>query len=226
MRLVLLFFVALVAFPCIAVAAPSLQIERASYDFGSIPQGKKLEHVFSFRNGGDQPLVIGKIATSCGCTAATVSATNIAPGKTGEIRVVFDSTNFSGPIRKSITVDVNDPKRKTGTFVLTGRVEVYLEPRPASVTVPDLRPGVKKDATVLLENRSGKPVTVSAVSSQNPQIVASVRSKVIPPGQSSELIIGVTARDGARYLSGYVTVVSDAGGKNELRIPVYGATSR
>ena len=79
-----------------AVAAPELSAERLNYDFGEIVQGAKVDHVFRFRNTGDQVLVVGNVRSSCGCTAALLTATRIAPGDMGELRATFDSTRFKG----------------------------------------------------------------------------------------------------------------------------------
>ena len=81
---------------------PKLVVEDADYSFGQTFQGTKVEHTFSFRNTGDAPLTVEKVRSSCGCTAALVSATLIPPGGKGEIRTTFDSGRFRGPVVKTI----------------------------------------------------------------------------------------------------------------------------
>ena len=46
---------------------------------------------FKFINTGKEPLIISKANASCGCTVPEWPKDAIAPGKSGEIKVVFDS---------------------------------------------------------------------------------------------------------------------------------------
>jgi hypothetical protein len=204
-----------------AAASPALVAEAPTFDFGRVQQGKKVEHVFSFRNGGDEPLTIGKITTSCGCTAATVSASTIAPGKVGEIRAVFDSARFSGAIRKTLSFETNDPRHKTGTFALRGTVVEMLAVRPAQVALGTVKAGTRKEAGFAIENRSDKQVAILSVTSQTPQITASAKGKTAKPGQSVEIAVTVVPRSGDRHLNGYVTIKTDSAAKPEILVPVF-----
>src|SRR5919198_1171592 len=97
----------------IAHAAPQLVVEQPVYSFGTILQGKKVEHTFILKNAGDAPLQIKQVKPSCGCTAANVSSPTIQPGKKGEIKASFNSANFYGSVSKGIAVESNDPKNPT-----------------------------------------------------------------------------------------------------------------
>lgn len=43
---------------------PRLEIASDRFDFGKVSQGEQAVHVFEFRNGGDDTLIIQKIQTS------------------------------------------------------------------------------------------------------------------------------------------------------------------
>lgn len=101
-----------------ATAAPHIAIDQPTFDFGSIYQGKKVEHVFTIRNKGDAPLTIKSVRPSCGCTAASITTSVIPPGKTGEIKALFNSTNFAGTIHKTVAVDTDDPKLPASMLTL------------------------------------------------------------------------------------------------------------
>ena len=75
-------------------------------DYGEIAKGSDGLKVFEFTNTGDVPLVISKVNSSCGCTVPSWTKEPIAPGKTGQIQVKYD-TKKVGPIRKTITVNSN-----------------------------------------------------------------------------------------------------------------------
>ncbi|QRR01825.1 DUF1573 domain-containing protein [Dyadobacter sandarakinus] len=82
-------------------------IDSASYDFGTITEGKVVEHDFRFRNDGEYPLILSNITSSCGCTTPEWPKEPIGPNQTSTIKVRFDSKNKSGPQVKTITVYAN-----------------------------------------------------------------------------------------------------------------------
>ena len=77
------------------------------HNFGKISAGEKVGCVFKFENSGDGPLVIQSVTTSCGCTAPKYDTRPIAPGGTGSIEVVFNSSGYHGTQTKTITVKSN-----------------------------------------------------------------------------------------------------------------------
>ena len=62
-------------------AAPRADVADPVYNFGTALSGPPLKHAFMIRNAGGAPLKIGKVITSCGCTAAKPSKTVLAPGE-------------------------------------------------------------------------------------------------------------------------------------------------
>ncbi|WP_291779690.1 DUF1573 domain-containing protein [Cecembia sp.] len=73
-----------------------MEFKEKSIDFGDITQGDKVEHTFVFNNTGDTPLVISNVAVTCGCTAPNWPKQPIAPGASGELKVVFNSAGKMG----------------------------------------------------------------------------------------------------------------------------------
>ena len=96
--------------------APVITFENIVHDYGTIKKGGNGNCVFTFKNTGNEPLVLSNVTTSCGCTIAGWSKEPILPGKTGEIKVNYTKTNIVGTISKQITVSSN---AKNGTIVLS-----------------------------------------------------------------------------------------------------------
>ena len=46
----------------------TLILKEESYDFGKIPQGKPVTHIFKVGNAGKEPIKINNVQASCGCT--------------------------------------------------------------------------------------------------------------------------------------------------------------
>ncbi len=83
---------------------------ETEFNFGKVKAGEKVEHEYSFKNTGKEPLVISNAKGSCGCTVPEWPKEPIAPGATAKIRVNFDSKGKSGPQTKQVTITANtDP---------------------------------------------------------------------------------------------------------------------
>ncbi len=106
-KTVLLLFVGLLSLGIYAQdATAKIEFKSETIDYGEIAKGSDGVRVFEFTNTGTSPLVISDVKSSCGCTIPKKPEDPILPGKTGEIKVKYD-TNRVGPIRKAITVTSN-----------------------------------------------------------------------------------------------------------------------
>ena len=79
----------------------TLTIERTN-----IPFGADETFSFPFKNTGKEPIIISNVQTSCGCTTAKKPEAPVAPKKSSEIAVKYD-TKRVGPFTKTITVTTN-----------------------------------------------------------------------------------------------------------------------
>lgn len=77
-------------------AGPVITFKENSKDFGDITQGQQVAHTFVLTNTGKQPLIISNVAATCGCTVPSWPKEPIAPGKSAEIKVSFNSTGKVG----------------------------------------------------------------------------------------------------------------------------------
>lgn len=98
-----------------------MTFDKKIHDFGVIKADSKVSYTFKFTNSGTNDLLITDAKGSCGCTIPEYSKEPIKPGATGEIKVVFDSTNKKGEHKKTVTVHANTP---TGVEKLTIRASI------------------------------------------------------------------------------------------------------
>ena len=97
-------------------------VGEAVYDFGEIKESDgAATHSFVLLNNGEMPLVISRVIASCGCTQPEWTKEPIAPGKTSELKVVYDTQGRPGPFTKTISVYSNG---RTGNYVLTIKGDV------------------------------------------------------------------------------------------------------
>ncbi len=81
--------------------------KEMEHDFGTIDEGKVVEHEFKFINEGEAPLVISNITASCGCTSPNWTKTPVKPGEEGFVKVVFNSTAKTGTQAPTVTIQAN-----------------------------------------------------------------------------------------------------------------------
>lgn len=116
----------------------TIQLKESSFDFGRIPQGKPVTHIFKVTNTGTTPLVLEDVQASCGCTTPEWSKEPIAPGATAEIKVGYNSAS-EGPFEKSISILYQKGQMKTITI------------KGAVWKTPD-QPAPKNQSIALLKN--------------------------------------------------------------------------
>jgi len=107
-----------------------LKMDKMVHDYGNIMQGGNGECEFKFTNSGKEPLVITNCQGSCGCTVPQCPKEPILPGKTGVIKVKYDTQRVGG-IYKTVTVNSNS---KSGNVVLT--IKGNVEAKPVETDFP------------------------------------------------------------------------------------------
>ena len=82
------------------------KFEQETIDYGKVIKGSEKSRVFKFTNIGNEPLIIERIQSSCGCTVPEKPEEPILPGEKGEIKVSYD-TNRVGGFSKMISIYSN-----------------------------------------------------------------------------------------------------------------------
>lgn len=210
----------------LTLASPELAVDQSTFNFGSIEQGKEVIHVYPIRNKGDAPLTIKGVRASCGCTAANSSAPVIQSGKNGEIKVTFNSTNFSGEIHKTVYVDTNDPKTPTYTLNLKGTVLEDIALTPKQINMGQITVDATKKMSLTIHNRGNKPLKLLSFQAPIPQISAKADKNLLKPGETGTILVSVTPRSTDRILSSYLTIMTDNSNKPQIRVPVFASLAR
>ncbi len=96
-----------------AAGSARIAVNEPNFNFGKVPNDRAVEHVYKVENKGTKPLVVTRVQTSCGCTAAMMESSVIAPGKSGNLRVSFNPRGGKGAVTRSVTVYSNDPDKPT-----------------------------------------------------------------------------------------------------------------
>lgn len=95
----------------------TMTFEETEFDFGQVPDGEKVSHVYKFKNTGSEPLILSNAKGSCGCTVPKWPKEPIAPGEGGEITVEFNSKNKKGKRNQKVTITANTNPAQTVIYL-------------------------------------------------------------------------------------------------------------
>ena len=102
---------------------PVLYVEKTTFDAGKINSGDKAKGSYTLKNTGKSELIIRKIEPNCSCIDYKLSSSNLLPGQSADLKVVFNSERRKGNQQKSVTVYVNSPKNPVIRLLFLVKVE-------------------------------------------------------------------------------------------------------
>jgi hypothetical protein len=202
-------------------AAPKLVVEQPTFDFEEVLQGQTVQHTFHFSNDGNEPLQIKKVKSSCGCTAALLSAKTLAPREKGKVQVKFDSTRFRGAVTKTISLYSNDPVQPVMKLYIKGNVRIPLSIVPSRINLGQVATGETATTKLTLENHGDADLRLDEIRTSSPDLALVLPVETLPAGQSAIIDVQLTPRAGQKSFSGYVIIPAKGPLKSDLRIPVH-----
>jgi hypothetical protein len=150
-------------------AQPDIEFETTSKDFGVTTPGKKLHHDFLFTNQGNRPLIIDSVQSSCGCTAAILSATTIPAGATDIISVTM-TTASTTTMKKYVTVRSNDPDNPSVNLEVLATVQQLWSFYPQSnFNLGDVQQNGTASKTIFLRHSKGEKRNILSTRVNNPK---------------------------------------------------------
>lgn len=134
------------ATPATSVAAvtPSVTLEDAisfkepEFNFGKIPQGKPVTHIFELTNSGKTAYKLDNVVASCGCTTPQWDKEKVINAGEKSVITVGYNAAAEGPFSKPVTVTYNG----TQTKVIVIKGEVWKTPSasaPVNGAINDLK---------------------------------------------------------------------------------------
>jgi hypothetical protein len=221
MRLLLSIFVVFVSMVGSVYAAPHLEVAQDTIDWGHIYAGEQKDGVFTLHNGGDSALIINRVRSSCGCTAAMMSEETVQPGADAQLRVHFNSKHFSGQVVKRVMVISNDPAHPQQQFTLRAHIVTELVVTPNHLSLGAIQIGEKLVRSLTLENRSDVTVQLKALRSTSAAIRLDAVPKELQPGEKVAVQLKVTGPDKAgTTINGYLLIDAQGHTRTQMRLPI------
>lgn len=201
-------------------AQPKLAVEGPVFDFGQVEQGMTVDHTFRLVNQGTETLILDQVKSSCGCTAAVNSATEIPPGQAGAVTVTLDTLKIVGRTAKTITVYSNDPNVPAAGVTLTGNVLADVYASPTTLYVGHLRKGaVSRFEIAVAPGRPGATVTIVDVRPDNALLTA--RADSAPDG-TPRVVVETSPDLPPGKFNAEVTITTSSARSPKLVVPVFG----
>ncbi len=111
-----------------AVNGPEITFDKTVHDYGEIFVSSDGSSVFAFTNTGNEPLILSRPRSSCGCTVPTWPRQPILPGESDSITVTYNTAR-AGRINKSVIIMSNAKNNNSVALRITGNVVQKPEPK-------------------------------------------------------------------------------------------------
>ena len=190
-------------------------------DFGDVYRGKKVEHKVLVKNTGNQTLELGRVDVSCGCTGTVVSNNSILPGKTGEVLITFNSTNFSGKVTKTVTVNSNATNSPV-VVEFQSNVIQEISISPQQFWFRDAEVGRPSVAKVSLTNNSKGPVTLTGYTCNLGGFKLALPATPLKPGESVELTAELKSDKAVPVLNDGVSIKTSSKNEPDVFVRIFG----
>lgn len=206
---------------CPAMASPQIVPENPAFHFGTIAEGDKVEHVFTFTNQGDTPLLIDRVRSTCGCTGTLLSQKEVLPGQSGEVKTIFNSSGMRGPVVKWIYIYSNDPVNPKSKLQLNGIVKPEIAIQPDKLRLTGMIPGEEREFQISLTNNSAHTIFLSNLTTAPVTMTAKLSGTKLEPSASVRIHVKMVIPPEKKHQNGYVTVSTSSPRTPKLRIPVF-----
>ena len=181
MKIILIILCSIFSF--IGFAQPKIQFEVSEFDFGTFATAGTIKKSFTFKNIGNEPLIISRTRTGDGGSYAEYPKAPILPDSTGEIIFVYHSKRI-GPFRKCISVQYNATDYGC-KIKIKGKVIhriTQIEIRKDTIDIGEIPFGTIKKATFEVKNIGQEKLYLAFLNHQYPEpdlFYQNIRPKIV-----------------------------------------------
>jgi len=200
------------------------EFDFTEFDFGRIPQGVVVTHIYKLANVGGDSVVVQGVRTHCGCTKAPLEIKVAHVGETIPIELRFSSRGYRGKSKKSATVNMwiaeeNTPSERLSFSTYTDTVANpfsygELGAEPFKIEFADSVETIE----ITLTNRIAAKREVEIVDFQSDRIKLSWDKKTIGP--KGRAVLKVTRLIPAHGLVASITLEMPGHENTRITIPI------
>jgi len=143
----------------------------------------------------------------------------VPPGGAGEIKATFKSKGYNGAVRKTVTVETNDPKNRTVQLSLAGKVVAEVTVDPRFVNFGNVqRDGPRKPVTLQVEFQGDKKIKIKEIRSESDAVeVTPVKEG---PG-GAEYAVSLKDKVPTGRIAGQIFIRTTSKKTPQIQVPVH-----
>lgn len=169
----------IVLLACSAVArgadwAESL-FDETSHNFGNVPRGIQVRHVFKITNRLAQPVHIAKLDKTCGCASAVAAKDTLQPGESTELEAVMDTTKFVAHKDSNVIVDFDQPFIARVYLRIVAEIRQDVVMNPGRVDFGTVAKGTAPTRTLDVDYAGRNDWTIKEVKNPNESLTADLK---------------------------------------------------
>ncbi len=154
-------------------------------------EDEEIETTFTFKNGGEKPIHITGLESSCSCLEASLDKADYVPGERGTGKAKFKVSSFVGKSEKFLHIFTDDPQNpdQTMTAVIDVPVVVNIEPKLLQWVI-----GSKANPQEFTVTMVGPdPMKITNVTSTRESFT--LETKEVTPGREYKIKVTPTSTD-------------------------------
>ncbi len=163
------------------------------WDFGYIPQGGSVSHIFQVKNIGEDTLIIVRVRPGCACTMVPLSKDRLAPNEIADLEVIFNSEKIrKGRTSKSIQIISTDPTKPFQDLHFTARVgeaNSLVKLTPEQVCFDTIFQEKEAKLMLTVENISEEKLSVELIDEPKDFVDLNVKGRSLQPGEKAEITL-------------------------------------
>lgn len=103
---------------------PVPSFDKGYLDLGEVDKGQVFDHTITVKNTGKSQLIIYKVDSDDGrTTVLTPAPVKVAPGKSAQIKIKYDTSTLTGEFVSIVTLTTNSPLRPRLDFFINGGIK-------------------------------------------------------------------------------------------------------
>ena len=200
------------------IAAPQIQCQEATYDFGSRDASESVEHTFILKNTGSADLEIKKVQPACGCTTAELEKNIIPPGDSAKIAAKLSLAGRSGEVQKPINIESNDLTNPTLQLLIKGIVSADFQISPSTMMLRKDSPEASASASVIVKSLKNEQFEILTSQSKNGKL--KIRWDKLPDENAYQVTANLEDRYEPGQYADKITLETNHPTRKQLEISV------
>jgi len=199
------------------------------WDFGYVPKGGSVSHIFQVKNIGEDTLIIVRVRPGCGCTSVPLFKDRLAPNETADLEVIFDSQKLrAGKTSKSIQITSNDPTKPFEELHFTasvGDTNSLVKLTPEEVSFDTVHQGKEAKRKLIVENISKEKLSMELIEKPWDFVDFTIERRNLKPGEKTEITLELKKNAPLGSFRTSLTLNFENSKMVRVTVPIYGVVA-